>query len=677
MQATKAAMGIRGIFPLIKQHAPLAIEKLSSLSQLPPGYRLAIDATLLVQRLHFADDAHASRHLIGIHRLARALETANVRPIMVFDNPAASARMPQKQRERARRKQARTRLSTRSLIEKLRRDRLGHLEQALAQWRSLKDTERAEVASLLRQWSESKAPLPVSQTATLLDRFSDHTHEAEEEAEAGPDESEIDQGALMSLDDAKLHEAVFVRPSSDLLVEDDWKGIDLAPLEELVLAAESDIKEWQARQPQYDGIWSEVKEAESSATIAIASRIDSARREYLHLQAAATAVSTVSKEGTEITEVSLPPETPAQAKMTALEGTLYAALESPQCREGDVTATSADAIALSKTTPELPAEEPLALTEIAAQNQVLGRAYARSSEPLSPQIFDDCADLCRLLNIPVLWTGDGSRTGGRAHEAEAMAAMLVRDGHADAVASEDSDVLLYDVKLLRGLVGSKGLELVDAKQVRLTLFPPQPAEDEASRAEADKASARKMLDFALLCGTDFNRTVAGIGSRRALKLMQTFGSINGIRQEVLRAVAQHRKDQRSPKQVRAPLEADEQPRIDKSMASMMAKFALPNGMTWREYSKELNQARDVFRRPPSLFKELRKLKGQGQAQLWPEPAQQSRDESDDEVERYLQSHGVRRNDPLDKDETETTTPQSRGFGAGLFKDGGPVASWSG
>ncbi len=58
------------------------------------------------------------------------------------------------------------------------------------------------------------------------------------------------------------------------------------------------------------------------------------------------------------------------------------------------------------------------------------------------------------MQTAVFWTGDGTRTGGgRIHEAEAYAASLVRAGFADLVASEDSDVLLYDAPLLRGLMG--------------------------------------------------------------------------------------------------------------------------------------------------------------------------------------------------------------------------------
>lgn len=246
--------------------------------------------------------------------------------------------------------------------------------------------------------------------------------------------------------------------------------------------------------------------------------------------------------------------------------------------------TSDDADSSSMPTPPLPSSDTIpSLDEVSARTRLLHRSYLRSSEPLTGEIFTNCARLSSLLQVPVLWTSDGTRAQGRVHEAEAMASALVRAGFADAVASEDSDVILYDVPLVRNLTGvRKGLELVDSRAARECLFPlssagkdahkdmgaaeevssssatpsakgltdaaspdaRQPAPEAAPEAEfaqaqaseqsglgqeqtkrneeeeREKESKSRMLEFALLCGTDFNRTIPGIAAKTALKLLR-------------------------------------------------------------------------------------------------------------------------------------------------------------
>jgi 5'-3' exonuclease len=281
----------------------------------------------------------------------------------------------------------------------------------------------------------------------------------------------------------------------------------------------------------------------------------------------------------------------------------------------------------------------LDLDTISERSSVMQRNYLRSSTSLSQAAFETCAALCETLGVPVLWTGSGVKGEGRPHEAEAMASMLVRHGYADIVASEDSDVILYDVPLLRGIMGNKTLEIVDSSMLRRRLFPPNVSDDRTTpgksgqnipgsadnhtgdedgltgtlidfaqaecvqRAEED--SKRQMLDFALLCGTDFNRTLPGIAAGRALKLIQQYGSIDGIRRASVQLTQSNTSTPNSSDTDKARIS-----RKSSLLDTVAAGGALrpPDNLTWREYSKELTQARQVFENPPTLFWQLRKVR---------------------------------------------------------------------
>ncbi|CAO1628432.1 unnamed protein product [Jaminaea pallidilutea] len=281
-----------------------------------------------------------------------------------------------------------------------------------------------------------------------------------------------------------------------------------------------------------------------------------------------------------------------------------------------------------------------ALEAITAQSRHLQRSYARTAAPLSTAIFDDCATLCSLLQAPVLWTGSGAPYGGARGEAEALAASLVAAGQADAVATEDSDVLLAEVPLLRHLTGvKKGMELVDTQEARRSLFPPKvqsarpsnvrkrgplsaaSVEDSFSTGEqsgvdsatgsselqlateteeqrrmalsrAEKLSRYTMLEMALLCGTDYNRTIPGLASRGALRLLREHGgTIRGILRGT--GVIGERDLSGTVSSEKITSTAPAQP-----------KYSPPDGLSWKEYGMELSRARSVFKNPPDARRAL-------------------------------------------------------------------------
>lgn len=493
MRASTAVSGIRGIFPLIRSLAPQAISAPFTLSALR-GLRLAIDATLLVQRLHFADDPHTSRHVIGFYRLITSMHQHGVIPMMVFDHP--QKRLALKDREQVKRRHKRELDRIRSKLERERRGRLVELETHLDALSELQESERRHVAELLDQWraqsqessSSSVHPpsLPSTPSRPETVAYNMHTNWLQLE------ESLRDGGSSHS------------------------KG-------QRVLA-----------------------EAEKQVYQTIAAQLRSGE---------------------------------APHPLPALDQEMDTPLD-----------------ATHDATP------PLSLTSLNAMHHSLTKTYDRATSPLSASIYQDCAMLSSLMAVPVFWTGDGTRTGGgRIHEAEAYAASLVRSGFADLVASEDSDVLLYEAPLLRGLMGgirtagglstdrgARGkLEVVCGTRARTRLFPrsdlhkliPEVSSAQIVNAREgqsdvyERLSRSLMLDFALLCGTDFNRTIPGIGPKTALRLLKEHGSISTI------------------------------------LRKESKKFRPPDGLSIREYETEIRHARMVFLQPPKVRAAARSILG--------------------------------------------------------------------
>ncbi|UZJ56389.1 hypothetical protein CBS101457_005709 [Exobasidium rhododendri] len=658
MKATPIAFGIKGIFPLIKKHAPGCITPLATLDALPKSTRLAIDATLLIQRLHFADDAHPSRHILGFHRLIRQMREASLIPIMVFDNFSKGARLKAKGRENEKRRLKRSTLTLRADIERLRGKRLEALAEVMKEWRETDSQDRVKAAAFLRSWQRDEELRRPKKGSDHLFTYDDYEEAINLEME---DTSKV---ALDVSRDPSSDVAPLEYPDPDDFFIDLLSREDLGPYMPRVVP----------RTITNDDVWSSVQEAEASAVLHMASKIHHLRRQYGSILNSQRAI-VIDLDGGKTQNV--PPETPTQTQMTLAEGSVYGRLQaglSDLAVDVDslVGTSQAEAASLNRQpdlveeTMEEGKEEEEELVALTAKNILMQRSYARSSTPLSKSIFESCATLCSLLKVPVLWTGDGSKTGGRPHEAEALASMLVRKKLADAVVSEDSDVLLYGVPLIRGIMGHKGLEYIDSMKARYSLFPPS---TEVTPEEGEAVSLKQMLDFALLCGTDFNRTVPGIGSVTALKLIREYKSIDGIRLESMQRQRAGRSEKAaSDLKLKSLKEKDH--KVMKKSSKELA-FPMPDNLKWREYSKELREARKVFENPPSLYWEARKLRSIEQEDPIDYQA----------LNEFLQKNGINSREMLHEGQAQhqrraMSGPPADGFGGSPFGDGkGSAATW--
>ncbi|KAF7344554.1 Flap endonuclease 1 [Mycena sanguinolenta] len=158
----------------------------------------------------------------------------------------------------------------------------------------------------------------------------------------------------------------------------------------------------------------------------------------------------------------------------------------------------------ASTSPNDQVEEQVA--KLSSRASVMSESYERRNNPPTAQTYDEAKELLRTMGIPCI---DTSGT----YEAEALASSLVLNGLADYVASEDTDVVIYEAPLIRNITNrASPLMLLSGSEIRAAL-------------ELDRSS---FIDFALLLGTDFSQRIKNVGPVRALKFIQQHKSIERV-----------------------------------------------------------------------------------------------------------------------------------------------------
>ncbi|MFD1686773.1 flap endonuclease-1 [Halobellus litoreus] len=128
------------------------------------------------------------------------------------------------------------------------------------------------------------------------------------------------------------------------------------------------------------------------------------------------------------------------------------------------------------------------------------RLEARTQR-LTSVIHETTRELLELLDVPVIEAPA---------EGEAQASHMALRGDVDYVGSEDYDTLLFGAPYtLRQLTSKGDPELMD---LEATL-----AEHEITREQ--------LVDVAILCGTDFNEGISGVGPKTALSEIREHGDL--------------------------------------------------------------------------------------------------------------------------------------------------------
>lgn len=126
-------------------------------------------------------------------------------------------------------------------------------------------------------------------------------------------------------------------------------------------------------------------------------------------------------------------------------------------------------------------------------------------------------------------------------EAETMCASMALNGKVDAVISNDSDVCAYGVKKF----------LYDTNALNETCVEI----DHDQVCQALELTPDQFLDFCIMCGTDYNDNITGIGPINAYRLIRTHGSIDKLPPSINITVLNHVRT-RELFRTRYPYEAD-------------------------------------------------------------------------------------------------------------------------
>lgn len=135
------------------------------------------------------------------------------------------------------------------------------------------------------------------------------------------------------------------------------------------------------------------------------------------------------------------------------------------------------------------------------------RKYRSQTQSLTPAVHESTRGMLNQLGIPFIEAGGSG---------EAYAARLVSEQYADAVLTDDYDSLLFGAPLtLRQYSGDGPAE---AMQLQPTL-------------ERHGIDREDLIDIAILCGTDFNDGVSGIGPKRGVKKISNGSTVEDILRE--------------------------------------------------------------------------------------------------------------------------------------------------
>jgi len=111
-------------------------------------------------------------------------------------------------------------------------------------------------------------------------------------------------------------------------------------------------------------------------------------------------------------------------------------------------------------------------------------------------------------------------------EGEAQCAAMAQEGMVGAVGSQDYDSLLFGAPLLARNLTVAGKRKVPKRSIYVDVEPEEISlEENMARLGITR---QKLVWIGLLCGTDFNEGVHGIGAKKGLKLVQEQNSFEAI-----------------------------------------------------------------------------------------------------------------------------------------------------
>ena len=157
----------------------------------------------------------------------------------------------------------------------------------------------------------------------------------------------------------------------------------------------------------------------------------------------------------------------------------------------------------------------------------LADAYSKATmtSRLTREMVNEARELLRLLGLPTVQAPA---------EGEAQAAHMAATGGVWAAASKDYDTLLFGAPRLVRFITVSGKEFLPSQGTFRPIVPEIIVLQQ--QLDAWHLTRTQLVDLAILVGTDFNEGVRGIGPKKALRLLHTYGRIEDMPADVRDAV---------------------------------------------------------------------------------------------------------------------------------------------
>ena len=158
----------------------------------------------------------------------------------------------------------------------------------------------------------------------------------------------------------------------------------------------------------------------------------------------------------------------------------------------------------------------------------LAEAYSKATmtSRLTREMVAEARELLRLMGVPTVQAPS---------EGEAQAAhMAATSPQIWAAASKDYDSLLFGAPRLVRFLTISGKEFLPSRGTFRPIVPEVIVLD--SLLDGWRITREGLVDLAILVGTDFMEGIKGVGPKKALMLVQQHGRIEGMPEEVRRAL---------------------------------------------------------------------------------------------------------------------------------------------
>ncbi|KAJ4490164.1 PIN domain-like protein [Lentinula aciculospora] len=521
-------MGVLGLTPFIQKTCPEVIKRLPDRLQGFSGKRIVLDGTLLTQRFHFAQIPHPYRHVLGWYRLIKELEQFGVEAICVFDG---KGRNLAKAQEALRRKNTQRLAVARAVIENERLTRLNQISSAVRNIAELSSKEKAQVSSALTQLIHNKPEqgkrdiLSQIKEATMESALSENLSWVDSDSWATNgfiDDwyiNELSSGATpLEVEEALRMGSSVVSDSPSLLSFEqfaDSEGPPSIPVQDVIPFSKTPQRTIETSQQNDD-----ITVQDSSKTSTVDNILSIFKPLFLEYQSSIPKLTSnpihaaktimqvpIADPDTVVDEAELEEDavqkvyemSKRQSQLTLQEGqfwdnlTTTLGLEPEVAPRGDSSSHNVD-------------DHYKMLQELTHKSNLISESYRISAHHPTSQTYAESKEILKAMGVPCV-DCDGP------FEAEALASSLVLNGYADYVASEDTDVIIYEAPLIRNITSrQQPLLVISGAELRSML----------------NLTRSMFVDFALLLGTDFSQRIRQVGPMRALDFIRAHGSIEKV-----------------------------------------------------------------------------------------------------------------------------------------------------